>query len=159
MNNYKPQSPLIMNNQGIFPLTTYDQIILPDGSRWSGSSQEEIYIGSTQPEEKYDLWIDTSEEQAAMVRADSIMYIAFTIEPSQWTNISGKYIYSFNRTGISAYHAVFNLTLDEESQSNLSGLLNWETTNNTVSLITSEVPGGNITGYMMLLPVVDRTEG
>lgn len=38
MANYKPQSPLIMNGEGIFPLTTYDQIIMPDGSRWNGSS-------------------------------------------------------------------------------------------------------------------------
>lgn len=38
MANYKPQSPLVMNGEGIFPLTTYDQIIMPDGSRWNGSS-------------------------------------------------------------------------------------------------------------------------
>lgn len=35
---YKPQSPLIMNGNGIYPLTTYDQIILPDNTRWNGSS-------------------------------------------------------------------------------------------------------------------------
>ena len=38
MPNYKPQSPLVMNGEGIFPLTTYDQIIMPDGSRWDGKS-------------------------------------------------------------------------------------------------------------------------
>ena len=38
MPNYKPQSPLVMNGEGIFPLTTYDQIIMPDGTRWNGKS-------------------------------------------------------------------------------------------------------------------------
>ena len=38
MPNYKPQSPLVMNGEGIFPLTTYDQIIMPDGSRWNGEA-------------------------------------------------------------------------------------------------------------------------
>lgn len=37
---YKPQSPLIMNGNGIYPLTTYDQIILPDNTRWNGLSTE-----------------------------------------------------------------------------------------------------------------------
>lgn len=36
MPNYKPQSPLIMNGEGIFPLTTYDQVILANGERWDG---------------------------------------------------------------------------------------------------------------------------
>ena len=36
MPNYKPQSPLVMNGEGIFPLTTYDQIILANGERWDG---------------------------------------------------------------------------------------------------------------------------
>lgn len=33
MANYKPQSPLIINNNGIYPLTTHDQIIMEDGTR------------------------------------------------------------------------------------------------------------------------------
>lgn len=38
MSNYKPQSPLVINGNGIFPLTTYDQIIMPDGERWDGTA-------------------------------------------------------------------------------------------------------------------------
>ena len=33
MLNYKPQSPLIMNGNGIYPLTTVDQVMMNDGSR------------------------------------------------------------------------------------------------------------------------------
>lgn len=36
MSNLKPQSPLVYRGQGIYPLTSYDQIILPNGDRWSG---------------------------------------------------------------------------------------------------------------------------
>ena len=32
----KPQSPILYKNNYIYPLTTYDQIILADGGRWDG---------------------------------------------------------------------------------------------------------------------------
>ena len=32
----KPQSPILYKENYIYPLTTYDQIIMPDGSRWQG---------------------------------------------------------------------------------------------------------------------------
>lgn len=35
---YKPQSPIEKGEHYIYPLTTHDQVILPDGSRWSGSN-------------------------------------------------------------------------------------------------------------------------
>lgn len=34
----KPQSPLMLGENGILPLTSYDQIIMPDGGRWDGNS-------------------------------------------------------------------------------------------------------------------------
>ena len=34
----KPQSPILYKNDYIYPLTTYDQIILADGSRWDGTA-------------------------------------------------------------------------------------------------------------------------
>ena len=34
----KPQSPLKLGEDHIYPLTTYDQILMPDGSRWNGKS-------------------------------------------------------------------------------------------------------------------------
>ena len=33
---FKAQSPLKNNNTLFYPLTTYDQIIMPDGTRWNG---------------------------------------------------------------------------------------------------------------------------
>lgn len=46
MANYKPQSPLIINNNGIYPLTTYDQIIMPDGTRWNGEVSDNTALES-----------------------------------------------------------------------------------------------------------------
>lgn len=34
----KPQSPLMLGENGILPLTSYDQIIMPDGTRWNGAN-------------------------------------------------------------------------------------------------------------------------
>lgn len=33
----KPQSPLMLGENGLYPLTTYDQIIMPDNTRWDGT--------------------------------------------------------------------------------------------------------------------------
>ena len=38
----KPQSPIKNGEDHIYPLTTYDQIILEDGSRWNGEAVESI---------------------------------------------------------------------------------------------------------------------
>ena len=35
-NFYKPQSPLELDGNYIYPLTYHDQVILPDGARWDG---------------------------------------------------------------------------------------------------------------------------
>ena len=37
---FKPSNPLKMDENYIYPLTTYDQVILPDGSRWTGKALE-----------------------------------------------------------------------------------------------------------------------
>lgn len=36
----KPQSPLTHGENFIYPITTHDQIVLPDGSRWDGVSNK-----------------------------------------------------------------------------------------------------------------------
>lgn len=51
----KPLSPLKLGEDHIYPLTTYDQIILPDGSRWNGES-----VGGSEGE-----WLDVNLEGAA----------------------------------------------------------------------------------------------
>lgn len=34
----KPQAPLQKGEDHIYPLTTYDQIVMPDGKRWNGNT-------------------------------------------------------------------------------------------------------------------------
>lgn len=155
MNNYKPQSPLVVNGNGVFPLTTYDQVIMNDGSRWNGEANN-IHVGDNEPDVKYKVWIDTSEETATeLMRSDSIIYIGFSINTEDWVDNT----YTFNRAGITASHVVINLTLDANSQKNQVSALNWETVQDNVILSTETLPSGNITGYMILLPVIDRTNG
>lgn len=36
----KPQSPLTHGENFIYPITTHDQIVLPDGNRWDGVSNK-----------------------------------------------------------------------------------------------------------------------
>lgn len=43
----KPQSPITNGEDHIYPLTTYDQVIMPDGSRWNGSSGVTSVCGKT----------------------------------------------------------------------------------------------------------------
>ena len=45
----KPQSPLKLGENHIYPLTTYDQIILDDGSRWDGLGGT-THVGDEAPE-------------------------------------------------------------------------------------------------------------
>lgn len=40
-NPEKLQKPLMDKNGSFYPLTTYDQIIMPDNSRWDGKTLEE----------------------------------------------------------------------------------------------------------------------
>jgi hypothetical protein len=43
-NYYKPQTPLAKGNNFIYPLTTYDQIIMSDGKKWNGKTGSDIQI-------------------------------------------------------------------------------------------------------------------
>lgn len=63
----KPQSPIKNGQDHIYPLTTYDQIIMPDGSRWNGES-----VGGSNKE-----WLDVNLEGAtegelALTNADML---------------------------------------------------------------------------------------
>jgi hypothetical protein len=41
----KPQSPLTFKGIPFYPITTYDQIIMKDGSRWDGTSSDTSQSG------------------------------------------------------------------------------------------------------------------
>lgn len=42
----KPQSPIRKGDTGIYPLTTYDQLIMKDGSRFNGENPKIIQYGT-----------------------------------------------------------------------------------------------------------------
>ena len=46
---FKAQSPLKNNNTLFYPLTTYDQIILPNNERWDGSLSQTKRINISVP--------------------------------------------------------------------------------------------------------------
>ena len=58
MDYLKPQSPIMKGNTGIYPLTTYDQIIMKDGSRFSGD-----IIDSYSKEESDSKFIPIEEKE------------------------------------------------------------------------------------------------
>lgn len=43
----KPQSPIKKGEDFVYPLTTHDQIILPDGSRWDGGTVAHVSYTAT----------------------------------------------------------------------------------------------------------------
>lgn len=55
------------NGEYIYPTTYYNQVILPDGTRWDGESGSgNVYVGDELPEDlapgkEVTLWIDTDE--------------------------------------------------------------------------------------------------
>ena len=60
----KPQSPLKLGEDHIYPLTTYDQILMPDGSRWEGILDvgNNLFINRFTMTLPADNWILENEE-------------------------------------------------------------------------------------------------
>ena len=60
----KPQSPLKLGEDYIYPLTTYDQILMPDGSRWEGLLDvgNNLFINRFTMTLPADNWILENEE-------------------------------------------------------------------------------------------------
>ena len=62
------------------------------------------------PDNKYSLWVDTSEDAADAMRADAIKYKTFSIATSAWSG-SGPYTYTMTATGITENSAkTYHLT-------------------------------------------------
>lgn len=47
MATLKPLRPLQFEGQNLYPLTTYDQIIMPDGKKWNGTAGADVVIEPT----------------------------------------------------------------------------------------------------------------
>lgn len=60
----KPQSPLKLGEDHIYPLTTYDQILMPDGSRWEGllDTGNKLFINRFTMTLPADSWVLENEE-------------------------------------------------------------------------------------------------
>lgn len=65
---YKPQSPFRKGEDYFFPITTYDQIIMPDGNRWDGKAASDGENSATLFVNRYTLslpsanWVLESED-------------------------------------------------------------------------------------------------
>ena len=60
----KPQSPLEYHNNYIYPLTTYDQIILPNNERWDGTLAQTKRISVSVP---VNAWQNNSDGSATQI--------------------------------------------------------------------------------------------
>ena len=63
----KPQSPLEYQNNYIYPLTTYDQIILPNNERWDGSLSQTKRINISVPANGWQNAEDGSATQVILI--------------------------------------------------------------------------------------------
>lgn len=112
-----------------------------------------VSVAATQPtDNKYSLWVDTSEDAADAMRADAIKYKTFSIATSAWSG-SGPYTYTMTATGITENSAILNLTLDAASQTYQKAQLDWETGANKIVLSTATKPTGTISGYLIATDV------
>lgn len=110
-------------------------------------------VSATQPtEDKYTIWIDTSEDTGNAMRADAIKYKTFSIATTAWSG-SGPYTYNIAATGVTTNTAIINLTLDAASQTYQKAQLNWETGANVIILSTAIKPTGIISGYLITAEV------
>lgn len=149
----KPQSPIKRGQDYLYPLTTYDQIIMNDGSRWNGQ-QTNLYVGEEQPEEaKYEIWIDTSSDAAEVMPKNALKYKAFSIAADAWVESGNVYSYTMEAIGITENSAILNLTLDANSQANQTAQLDWESKRDQIILTTSSIPKGTIAGYLIAAEV------
>ena len=105
------------------------------------------------PSEDYVLWVDTDEEQSAVMRADAIKYSTFNIDSSLWSN-EAPFTYTMPLVGITESTAIVNLTLDASSQKLQKSPLEWETKANEIVLSTQTKPTGNLAGYFITAEAV-----
>ena len=67
MRYLKPQSPLEFQENYIYPLTTFDQIILPDGNRWNGGIQSVEHVTTLVPVTNWEEEEDGSYTQMVYI--------------------------------------------------------------------------------------------
>ena len=138
----KPQSPIKNGENHIYPLTTYDQVIMPDGSRWNGeaSGLDESVIANnlTTVDEGYVLDARQGYELKELIqqKASSLYYIAI-LSKDGWVAESEEapYTQTVSVEGISyGDRPIADINMSEVTKSNAKEIQqNWSLIDRFVS--------------------------
>lgn len=153
---------LKQDDKVIYPLTQYNQVFLPDGSRWDGTlGSKDVFIGYKEetPQDEEPLWIYlddryTMDEDNGNIalKVNAIKYVNFSISNWEYDEKLQKYISTI--TGlkdITKRSCVLNFVLDEDSQLNQLSYIHWKIIENGTLLLSTQIqPAGPLTGYMIL---------
>lgn len=115
-NVQKATNPFKQDSNYYYPITTYDQIIMPDGNRWEGVISDNL-ITTVGP---------------------------ITIAQSAWTSVSGGWKYTYSSSAITANMAVVEFLPSSATQGNQTAAIDWETTNGSLILTTATKPAGTL---------------
>ena len=114
--------PFKQDSNYYYPITKYDQIIMPNGGRWSGETPDNM-ISTIGP---------------------------ITIAQSAWASVSGGFKYTYTSAGITADMAVVEFLPSSSTQGNQLAAIDWETTNGSIILTTATKPAGALEVTMVL---------
>lgn len=93
----KPQSPLMLGENGILPLTSYDQIIMPDGGRWNGKA---IPDTEENPEESPSTYLTFNR-------------ISFAVPSANWVQAdTGRYTQIIALNDITSHSKCYHIDVD-----------------------------------------------
>ena len=88
----KPQSPILYKNDYIYPLTTFDQIIMPDGGRWNGffgDSPDDVPVPSTRTINGHSL--QTNVVLSAADLGDAVLKTGDTMTGNLYISVNSGY--------------------------------------------------------------------
>lgn len=108
---FKPQSPLKKGSDHIYPLTTYDQIIMEDGSRWNGKADGDLSVdttGATQGEPNL-VNADQLGGYAASEYLRAKTYkneLTVTLSKIEWSESEDGYVQLVAANGVTANNSV-----------------------------------------------------
>ena len=141
----------------IYPLTQYNQVLLEDGTPWDGTlGSKDVFIGDQTPPEEEPLWIDLSgqeSEDVTALRSDAIKILHFDIPVTEWfISNDGNYYQHIlqNLSRVTAKSCILNLVLDDNSQANHVSTIYWNTDESQIILSTEVQPIGTLKGYMII---------
>ena len=106
--------PFKQDNNYYYPITKYDQIIMPNGQRWEGVISNNL-IATVGP---------------------------ITINQSDWIEYNGGWKYTYDSHTIGSNMAVVEFLPSSETQGNQSAAIDWETTDGALILTTAAKPTG-----------------